>query len=133
MALDPNSALGQAETANTKLAEYFNAMNKFLMDSSGTVLPPDFQDFVESLQYTELHRMAATRASDASSYENGAAIENIHHMVAIIREFGLRRKGKLAYYSDGATEALKESNYYASSKVFWVNMLNGIYTEGQAS
>jgi hypothetical protein len=127
MALDPNSAIGQAETANSLLAEYFNNMNKFLLDSTGAVLPPDVETFINSLDYSELHRLTSIRATDASSYENGAAIENIHQMVAVIREYSLRRKSKNDYYVDGASEALTESNFYSTSKVFWVNMLNGIY------
>lgn len=126
MALDPGSALGQAENANSQLADYFNKLNKFL---SGSGAPPDFEDYVGTLDYSELHRMTSLRATDASSYENGAAIENIHLMAAVIREYGMRRKNKLDYYSNAETDAMNESNFYAASKTYWVSMLNGNYSE----
>lgn len=132
MALDANSAIGQAEVSNNKLSEYFNEIYRFLNDTSGLLAMPDFKDYVESLDYSELHRMSSIRVKDASSYENGATLENIHNMVSILREFNLRSKGKIEYYGDGASDAQKESDYYATQKVRWVNMLSGNYTEGQA-
>lgn len=131
MALDPNSAIGQAEVANAKLAEYFNAIYKYLVDTTGILPMPDFNEFVQSFDFTELHRLAVTRASDAASYENGATVENIHHMVAIIREHELRRKNKISYYLDGAADNMNESNFYSTMKVVWTAMLSGKYTEGQ--
>ncbi len=133
MAIDVNSALGQAETANDKLAEFYNSLNKYLVDTTGTVLPPDFQDVIDVLDFSELHRMTYVRAEDAASYENGAAIENVHQMVALFREFDMANKRKTDYYTDGAVEANRESDFYASMKVFWVSMLSGIYVEGATS
>ncbi len=133
MALDPNSVAGQAETANNKLAEYFSELNKFAADTAGLLVPPDFNDYLEFLDYSELHRMTTTRIADTASYENGAAIENIHMMVAILREFNLRQKGKIDYYTDSETDYMQESNYYSTMKVFWVNMLSGLYEEGKTS
>jgi hypothetical protein len=133
MSFDPNSAIGQAETANDKLAQYFSDMNKFVGDNTGSILPPDFQDIINSFDYSELLRMTISRAGDSASFENGAAIENIHHMVAIMREYSLRQKGKIDYYSDAETDFLDESNFYSTLKVFWVNMLSGFYEEGKTS
>jgi hypothetical protein len=95
------------------------------------VLPPDFSDYIEDFDYSELLRMSTTRASDSSSFENGAAIENIHMMVGISREYSLRRKGKSSYYADASSEASRESDYYATSKVFWVKTLNNNFIDGE--
>ncbi len=54
-------------------------------------------------------------------------------MVAFIREFNMASKRKSDYYTDAAAEASRESDYYASMKVFWVSMLKGIYVEGATS
>jgi hypothetical protein len=133
MALDPDSALGQAETANDKLAEYFSNMGKFASDATGSAVPPDFQETLDEFDYSELHRMSTTRASDSASFQNGAAIENIHMMAAIEREFNLRGKGKVDYYSDAAGDYVNESNFYSTMKSFWVSMLGGTYEEGKTS
>jgi hypothetical protein len=133
MALDSNSALGQAETANEKLAEYFNDLYKYLRDTTGTVLPPDFVTVAETLDYSELHRMTYVRAEDSASYENGAAIENTHQMIAFVREYNMANKRKSDFYVDASAEANRESEYYSNMKVFWVSMLRGIYVEGGTS
>lgn len=130
MALDPNSAIGQSETANNALAGYFAALSTAMEDDTGAQPIPSTDDLVAEFDYSELLRMATTRASDSASYENGAAVENIHMMAAIDREYSLRTKSKLDYYTDAAAEFLDESNFYATMKVYWVNMLNGIYKEG---
>jgi hypothetical protein len=131
MAIDINSAVGQAENANDKLAQFFSDMNKFVKDLTGATLPPEFADTVSEFDYSELHRMTISRISDSASFENGAAIENIHQMTAIMREYNLRQKGRLQYYTDAESEYLTESDYYSAAKVFWVNMLSGLYDEGK--
>jgi hypothetical protein len=77
--------------------------------------------------------MTFVRTNDAASYENGAAIENVHQMVAIIREFDMASKRKVDYYVDAGAEANRESDYYANMKVFWSSMLRGNYVEGATS
>jgi hypothetical protein len=131
MALDPGSAVGQAETANDTLAGFFSDLNKFVRDLTGATLPPEFSDLVDSLDYSELLRMTTSRVSDAASFENGAAIENVHLMVAIVREYNLRSKSKLDYYNDAQSDYLSESTYYSAAKVFWVNMISGLYDSGK--
>lgn len=133
MALDSNSALGQAESANDELASFFNDLSKYLVDTTGSITPPDFQTVIDTLDYSELHRLTFVRVNDAASYENGAAIENVHQMVALIREFGMASKRKTDYYRDSASEANRESDFYANMKVFWVSMLKGNYVEGATS
>lgn len=133
MALDSNSSLGQAENSNQALAEFFNALSKHLADPEGAALPPEFRDILDKLDYSELHRTTFVRANDAASYENGAAIENVHQMAALLREYGMASKRKSDYYREGASEADRESIYYSNMKVFWVSMLNGNYKEGATS
>jgi hypothetical protein len=133
MAIDANGVLGQAETANEELAGYFNDLNKYLTDDTGEVLPPDFQKVIDKLDYSELHRMTFVRVNDAASYENGAAIENVHQMVALSREFDMANKRKTDYYVDAGEESNRESDFYANMKVFWSSMLRGNYVEGATS
>lgn len=133
MAFDPNGVLGQAEAANEGLASFFNDLSKYLADTTGLILPPKFQTVVDGLDYSELHRMTYARTNDAASYENGAAIENVHQMVSLIREFDMASKRKTDYYVDGASEANRESDFYANMKVFWVSMLRSNYVEGATS
>jgi hypothetical protein len=133
MALDPGSVSGQVDSVTNKLAEYFSNMRKFVADSTGVELPPDFDEYVNELDYSELYRMTNTRYSDSASFENGAAIEVIHMLAAIVREYTLRTKGKIDYYSDAESEYLTESNYYSTMRVFWMNMINGNYIEGKTS
>ncbi len=133
MATDQNSVAGQVDNLNSKLADYFSKMQKYVADPNGGQPLPDFATFVESFDFSELHRMTISRASDAASYENGAAIENTHHMIAVAREFNLRTKTKASYYSDAQADFTTESDYYATMKVFWGNMLRGVYEEGKIS
>lgn len=133
MTQDSNSAVGQIETSNEGLAKYFNSLNKYLTDTTSNILPPDFQEVIDILDYSELHRLTFTRVNDSASYENGAAIENVHQMVSLIREFSMASKRKTDYYRDAGSEANIESNFYANMKIFWINMLKSNYTEGATS
>ena len=128
------SPVDQAGTINTNLAQYFDSMQKFSSSSDGSAPLPDFnKDVIEGIDYSELLRMTTTCASDAASYTNGAAIENVNHMVALNREFGLRSKTKLQYYADAQSDYLNESNFYAAMSTFWTNMMIGAYTDGKTS
>lgn len=133
MAIDKNSALGQAENSNDSMAGFFNDLNKYLADTTGGVPPPEFQNVADALDYSELHRMTYVRGEDSASYENGAAIENTHQMVALLREFSMAGKRKTDYYTDAAAEANRESEYFANIKVYWTSMLSGVYMEGGSS
>jgi hypothetical protein len=133
MAIDSGSVLGQVDNINSKLAEYFSNLLKFVEGSSSLVFAPDFREYVALLDYSEVYRMATTRYQDSASFENGAAIENIHMVVAITREFSLRSKGKLEYYSDARSDYMSESNYYSTMQVFWTSMIKGNYVEGKTS
>jgi hypothetical protein len=114
------------------MAAFYNDLYKYLKDDTGNVEPPDFSDVIDVLDYSELHRMTYIRATDSASYENGAAIENVHQMAALIREYDISSKRKSDYYTDASAEANRESDYYANMKTFWVSMLGGIYVEGDA-
>lgn len=133
MAIDKNSALGQAEGSNDKMAEFFNDLYKYLSDTGGVIPPPDFKTVADELDYSELHRMTYVRAEDSASYENGAAIENTHQIVALLREFSMANKRKTDYYTDAGAEANRESEYFSTLKVYWTSMLSGIYVEGGTS
>ncbi len=133
MAVDANSVLGQSETANEELAGFFNDLNKYLLDTTGAIKPPEFIKIIEKLDYSELHRMTFVRSNDAASYENGAAIENVHQMVALIREYSMANKRKTDIYVDAGSESNRESEFYSNMKVFWSSMLRGSYVEGATS
>ena len=128
--IDANSAIGQVQTANNAFAQFFSSVNQAL--SSGGNFP-EFSDSLASLVYTELHRMAINGQLKNANYPDAAAIENVHHIIAVQREYGLRYKNKNQYYSDGAADALNESNYYATIKTLYINMLRGVFTPGETT
>lgn len=124
---DPNSAVGQVQGINDALAKYFSDMTKYL-SQGGTC--PDIRDYLAGTDFSELHRLASQAQEGSSNYPNGTAIENIHHISAVTREFGLRTKSKSDYYGDGAVDATTESNYYATMKTVYASMIMGNVTPG---
>lgn len=127
MAIDVNSAVGQAQTIYNQLAQYFSDLTTYHI--SGGVCP-DFTTYLSSIDYSELHRITEMGQSGSSNYPNGAAIESVHHAMAVAREFALRTKSKADYYSDGQGDATNESNYYATLKTTMVSTLSGLPTSG---
>jgi hypothetical protein len=127
MAIDANSAVGQAQNIYNSLAKYFSDMTTYLCSGGAC---PDFNDYVGTIDFSELHRVTAMAQSGSSNYPNGAAIESIHHITSVLREFALRTKNKAQYYGDGQGEATDESNYYATLKTSTVSTLSGIVTPG---
>lgn len=122
MATDPNSAVGQVQGINDALARYFSDMTKYL-DAGGSC--PDLRDYLTGTDFSELHRLTTQSQEGSANYPNGAAIENVHHINAVTREFGLRTKSKSEYYGDGSSEASNESNYYATMKTVYASMVSG--------
>jgi len=90
MPLDINSAVGQGENANAQLAQYFSDLNKALVDTTGSVLPPDFNTFINTFDYSEMLRVANSLTSNSANYQTGAFVENIPYIIAIQREFNMR-------------------------------------------
>lgn len=134
LTIDPTTAVGQAQTTYNNLSIYFDALNDFVSDDTGATLPPDCDATLVSLfNYDQLLTMTQARTSDVASYQNGAAIESVHTMVGIEREFGLRQKTKLDYYSDAQDDYSNESDYWDAMSVFYVSMLLNVYKEGQTS
>ena len=123
MAIDANSAVGQAQTIYNSLAQYFSDMTNYYLNGGAC---PDFTTYVSSVDYSELHRLTSVQQSGSANYPNGAAIESIHHISSVLREFGLRTKSKSDYYGDGQAEATSESNYYSTLKTSMVSTLSGI-------
>lgn len=128
--IDPNSAIGQAQDANNAFAEFFAGVYQFLANGGSC---PEFSDFLERMDYSELLRIAVSGQTGSPSYPGAAAVENVHQIVAVLREYGLRTKGKNQYYEDGQSDVLNESNFYATMKIHWVSMLNGVYVAGATS
>ena len=128
--IDPNSYVGQAQSANNSLAAYFNAVYLSLLDTTGTVPMPNFNTVPTGFDYSDLIRVSNLSVDDPARYSTGAAIENVHNMMAISREFDMRQKTKVEYYSEGTTGSLSDSNYYTMMAIFWVGVLQGIYREG---
>ena len=129
--VDPNSAIGQSQTGYNTFAQFFSDLEAYLLGSSTTC--PEFSDYVSNLDYSELHRVALTGQIGSASYPGAAAVENVHHMTAINREYGIRQKSKADYYDDGQTDSGNESDFYATMKSYYVNMLQGNYQPGATS
>lgn len=127
---DPHAALGQAQSANGAFAQFFAGVSQALTSGSAT---PEFSDFTGQLDYSELLRLSKTDELNSASYPGAAAVENIHQMAAVLREYGLRTKGKNQYYQDGISDAQNESDFYNNQKTHYAGMLQGLYTEGSTS
>jgi hypothetical protein len=130
--VDPNSVLGQIQTLNNTLSAYFQAMAAFANDTTGSTQLPDFSTVADGLDHSELLRMTNSRTSDSASFQNGAAIENLSHSVAIIREYNMRTKSKVEFYQDAGTDFASDSGYYATKSSYYSSMLNGFYKESDA-
>ena len=128
---DPNSAVGQSQTGYTALSSYYQAVYQFLLGNTTTC--PEFSDYTDKLDYSELHRVALTSQIGSANYPGGAAVENVHHLAAASREYTIRQKRKSDYYLDGQTDAGNESNYYSTMKTYYGNMLQGVYAPGSTS
>src|SRR5579859_2539838 len=127
MAIDANSSVGQAQTIYNQLAKYFSDMTTYLQSGGAC---PNFSTYLTGVDYSELHRMTDQSQSGSANYPNGAAIESIHHITAVIREFGILTKSKADYYADGMNDSTDESNYYATLKTSTVSTLSGIVNPG---
>jgi hypothetical protein len=127
MAIDPNSAVGQTQNIYNALAQYFSDMTNYQLNGGAC---PDFNTYITSISYTEIHRTTSMAQSGSSNYPNGAAIESIHHIASVLREFAIRTKSKADYYSDSITDMTNESNYYSTLKTYMVSTLSGSVTPG---
>lgn len=124
--------LTQAQANNNYLSAYFAALNNFVSDNTGATLPPNCATTLTSLlSISQLLGMTLSRASDVSSFQNGAAIENVNNVVAITREFTLRSKTKTGYYSDASQDYQNDANYWNAMSSFYNNILSGTLTSGQ--
>jgi hypothetical protein len=130
MATDSGSAVGQSNTAYTAFSTFFSQVNAYLAGGSTC---PDFSDLAGTLDYSVLHTSAVSDQSNNANYPAAAAVENTHHIAAVLREFGMRTKTKANYYTDGQSDSLNESNYYTAMTSYYGNMLQGVYTPGATS
>jgi hypothetical protein len=128
---DPNSAIGQSNTGYNTFSQFYSDLEAFLLGNSTTC--PEFSDYVSNLDYSELHRVALTSQIGSANYPGGAAVENVHHMAAANREYGIRQKSKADYYADGQTDSGNESDYYSAMMTYYGNMLQGVYAAGSTS
>jgi hypothetical protein len=128
---DPNSAVGQSQTGFNAFSQFYAALEAFLLGNSTTC--PEFSDYTSQVNYTELHRIALTSQIGSANYPGGAAVENVHHMAAVTREYSIRQKSKADYYADGQTDSGNESSYYSAMSSYYTNMLQGIYAPGSTS
>jgi len=127
MAIDANSAVGQAQTIYNQLAQYFADMTTYHLNGGAC---PDFSTYITSIDYSEIYRVTDQAQGGSASYPNGSAIESIHHIMAVLREYTLRTKTKAAYYLDGQGDATNESDYYSTLKTATVSTMSGVVTPG---
>lgn len=120
---DPNAALGQSNSAYTACSGYFSSAST-AAQSGGNF--PEISDLLSSLDYSELHKVAALGQSASANSSYGAVIDTVHHIVGVQREAALIAKAKSAYYTDAQSESQQESDYYASQKSGMAGMMNGI-------
>jgi hypothetical protein len=127
MAIDPLSAQGQAQVIYKQLGQYFTDMNTYLLNGGSC---PDFSTYITTLDYSALGVMTDQLQGSSANYANGATIESAHHIMAVLREYGIRTKNKASYYQDATGESSTESQYYGALGTAMTSTIGGVVVPG---
>lgn len=127
MPINPNSALGQAQTIYGQLNKYFTDMHAYY--TNGGVCPT-ISTYLSSIDFSALGTLTDQSQAGSANYANGAAIETTHHAMAVLREYVIRSKNKAAYYLDGSSECANESTYYDTLGTAMVSTIGGNVIQG---
>jgi hypothetical protein len=116
-------AVVQTTTAFNQLSQYFSDLASYLNTGSSY---PSASDYIENLDYSELFNISSLNQKGSSNYANGAAIETIHHIIAVQRELGMSGATKFQHYSNGGSDGTEESDYYASLSSQFGYVISGL-------
>lgn len=128
MALDVNSAAGQADALYEALVSYFENQAKTAGDSESPVKP---KDLIDKIALESLHSTAFSSMNKGASFSVGAVIEAAHHGMAVLREIGMVTRRKTECYDDGATDHSDEADYYDHLRSVQVSAIKGVLIPGE--
>lgn len=128
MALDINY-IGQLTTFTQGMKGYYSALS--LNFTSATNPLPMFEDVVSTFDYSEILRHAQSYQKGSANFMAGAMVDTIHDIMSVQREFGIRNKGRSAYFSDSISDSASDSSYYDMSYVTNLNLFKGTSPDQQ--
>lgn len=103
------SSTDELTTITDQLSDYFSKLSLNYANPANPL--PSFEDYAEFIVYDSILTDALSGVDRAASYSNGALIDTAHLASAIIREFNMRTKGKVAYFADAEDDAAKVTDY----------------------
>jgi hypothetical protein len=105
-----NTSFTQLQTYSTVLTDYYKSLTMF--STGGSYVPPAFEDSVGSIDYSQIVGDSNIGVFHSSSYVTGSLMDTANQMASVQREFGMRTKGKSAYYLDAATDYTRDQSSY---------------------
>lgn len=118
----PGSPSDQLITSNGALSGYYRQLAEYLL-SGGTL--PEFQDFLQDLEYDELLRRATQDASGSPSPTTATAVEEVHNNAAHAREYAMGSRNKAELYLAMQSEYLQSSEYHLDRAALLASLLRG--------
>jgi len=115
----------QVASIYTSLSNFFRSEAVSSADTTGDVLPEEFRDYSDGLDYSELLRICTTFKGDSPSYGNGRIIETVSHSAAMLREHAMCNRTKLDYMILRTYQADRESQFYSNEGALTINRMNG--------
>jgi hypothetical protein len=109
------------------LSEYFSLIQANLDDATEPL--PSYEDYVEDLVYNDLLTDALVGVTKGASYATGAIVDTIHLANAIEREFAMRGKLRIQYYSDAEQDVGKVSDYLNFMEGSYMSYIRGTSTD----
>ena len=85
---------------------------------------PAFSTIENRLVYDELLRRATQDYSGAADAATAVSVEQVHEVVAVLREHGLASRTRYELYGNMASEYSSESDYYADRATFLTSILD---------
>ena len=104
------------------LSDFYKAVS--LAIANCTTIP-SIGSIASSLNFTDLETMAAINSKTTPTFSVGSAVETTHLAAAVLREYGMRVKGKGEYYTDGITSSATESDYFDKMKYMHHSAVQG--------
>jgi hypothetical protein len=122
---DPTST--QSDSVYDALSSFFQAMSTAVSTGSA---PPTVGDIAAGLVFSDLETAAVNAKNSSPSFMVGSPVETAHLAAAVLREYAMRAKSKVDYYSDGVIDHSNEASYYNSLKYFHRTSLSGVSSTG---
>lgn len=122
-----DAAITQSDAIYDALSAFYQAVSDAV--KNGTA-PPNASGLATSLTYTELQAMASLASKSSPTFAIGSAVETTHLAASVLREYGMRVKGKSEYYQAGIDDHANESDYFDKLKYMHGASLAGTNING---